>query len=163
MAETRAELRRTPLEAAHRAAGAKMGAFAGWLMPIEYAGTLAEHAAVRENAGLFDVTHLGKIAVEGRGALETLQRSLTSDVSAAQPGQAQYGMGAGLGLMILGFALLFSAAGLFAQAPSASIVGRVTDPTGAVVPGVAVKATNLDTNISQTASSRQSSRRTRDR
>src|SRR5437773_11670696 len=92
MAETRAELRRTPLEAAHRAGGAKMGAFAGWLMPIEYAGTLAEHAAVRENAGLFDVTHLGKIAVEGRGALETLQRSLTSDVSAAQPGQAQYGM-----------------------------------------------------------------------
>lgn len=92
MTETHAELRRTPLEAEHRAAGAKMGAFAGWLMPIEYAGTLAEHAAVREAVGVFDVTHLGKIAVEGRGALETLQRSVTSDVSTAQPGQAQYGM-----------------------------------------------------------------------
>src|SRR5262249_19882091 len=61
-------LRRTPLDARHRALGAKMGAFAGWDMPIEYAGTLTEHRAVREAVGLFDLTHLGKILLSGPAA-----------------------------------------------------------------------------------------------
>src|SRR6185437_15442101 len=86
------ELRRTPLEAEHRALGAKLGPFGGWLLPIEYSGTLAEHAAVREAAGVFDVSHLGKLEVRGDGALDALQRSLTNDVSRVAVGGAQYGM-----------------------------------------------------------------------
>src|SRR5438552_6090758 len=83
-------IRRTPLEGEHRALGAKLGPFAGWLMPIEYAGTLAEHRAVREAVGLFDLMHLGKVIVEGPGAFETLQRSVTNDLRKVEPGRAQY-------------------------------------------------------------------------
>jgi aminomethyltransferase len=86
------DLRRTPLEAEHRALGAKLGAFGGWLLPIEYEGTLAEHAAVREAVGVFDVSHLGKVEVGGPGALEALQAALTNDVSRVALGAAQYGM-----------------------------------------------------------------------
>jgi len=67
------QLRHTPLEAEHQALGAKMGPFAGWNMPIEYAGALKEHEAVRERVGLFDLTHLGKVEVTGPGALSLLQ------------------------------------------------------------------------------------------
>ena len=62
-----AELMHTPLEGEHRALGAKLGPFAGWLMPIEYAGALKEHETVRERVGLFDLTHLGKVDVTGPG------------------------------------------------------------------------------------------------
>jgi glycine cleavage system T protein (aminomethyltransferase) len=86
------ELRRTPLEPAHRAQGAKLGAFAGWLMPIEYRGTLAEHRAVREAVGLFDLTHLGKVMVEGPEARALLQRVFTNDLSKVETGGAQYHM-----------------------------------------------------------------------
>jgi aminomethyltransferase len=85
-------LTRTPLEREHIALGAKMGEFAGWMMPIEYAGTLSEHRAVREAVGLFDLTHLGKIEVRGPGALEWLQFALTNDVSRAESGDAQYNL-----------------------------------------------------------------------
>ena len=85
-------LKHSPLEAEHRALNAKLGPFAGWLMPIEYRGTLAEHRAVRESAGLFDLTHLGKITVEGSGALHLLQRVVTNDVSRVGVGGAQYNM-----------------------------------------------------------------------
>ena len=67
------ELKRSPLEAEHLAMGAKLGPFAGWNMPIEYAGALAEHQAVRERVGLFDLTHLGKVELAGAGALALLQ------------------------------------------------------------------------------------------
>src|SRR5438094_1078147 len=83
-------LKRTPLEDEHRALGAKIGAFAGWAMPIEYRGTLAEHQAVRERVGLFDLMHLGKVIVSGPGALGSLQRSVTNDVAKVEPGRAQY-------------------------------------------------------------------------
>src|SRR5204863_1580118 len=83
-------LKRTPLEDVHRALGAKIGAFAGWAMPIEYRGTLAEHQAVRERVGLFDLMHLGKVIVAGPGALGSLQRSVTNDVAKVEPGRAQY-------------------------------------------------------------------------
>ena len=83
-------MKHSPLEEEHRALGAKLGPFAGWLMPIEYAGTLAEHRTVREAVGLFDLVHLGKVTVEGPGALATLQRTVTNDVSKVQPGSAQY-------------------------------------------------------------------------
>ncbi|HVM12582.1 MAG TPA: glycine cleavage system aminomethyltransferase GcvT [Actinomycetota bacterium] len=86
------DLVRTPLEEEHRGLGAKMGAFAGWAMPIEYQGTLAEHRAVREAVGIFDLTHLGKVDVAGAGALGWLQTVLTNDLSKVGVGQAQYNL-----------------------------------------------------------------------
>jgi aminomethyltransferase len=86
------ELKRTPLEPEHLALGAKMGPFAGWRMPIEYAGALKEHEAVRERVGLFDLTHLGKVDVTGPGALDLLQRIVTNDVSRAKVGDALYNL-----------------------------------------------------------------------
>src|SRR5919109_4579994 len=85
-------LKRTPLEPEHRKLGAKIGAFAGWAMPIQYRGTLAEHRAVREAVGLFDLTHLGKIDVAGPGAFEALQRAMPNDLSKVKVGAAQYNM-----------------------------------------------------------------------
>lgn len=87
-----ADLRQTPLQDEHEALGAKMGEFAGWSMPIEYAGVLTEHRAVREAAGMFDLTHLGKVEVAGPGALELLQRVVTGDLATVPVGGAQYGM-----------------------------------------------------------------------
>ena len=83
-------LRRTPLEPEHRELGAKIGMFAGWAMPIEYRGTLAEHEAVRERAGLFDLMHLGKVTIDGPDAFEVLQRAVTNDLGKVPPGGAQY-------------------------------------------------------------------------
>jgi aminomethyltransferase len=82
--------RHTPLEAEHRALGARMSPFAGWLMPIEYGSTLGEHRSVRQAVGLFDLTHLGKVIVEGSGAFGLLQRVLTNDLSKVEVGTAQY-------------------------------------------------------------------------
>ncbi len=86
------ELKRTPLEAEHRALGAKMGPFAGWNMPIEYTGALAEHQAVRERVGLFDLTHLGKVEVVGPGALGMLQGVVSNDLTKASVGEALYSL-----------------------------------------------------------------------
>mgnify|MGYP000266988692 CR=1 FL=1 len=71
-----------------------MADFGGWLMPIEYpgAGVLAEHTAVRERVGLFDVSHLGKASVKGAGALEFLNTQVTNDLNRITDGQAQYTM-----------------------------------------------------------------------
>jgi aminomethyltransferase len=84
------ELRRTPLYAAHVAAGGKIVPFAGFEMPLQYTSLLDEHRAVRERAGLFDVSHMGEVVFRGPGALEALQRLVTNDVSKAADGQAQY-------------------------------------------------------------------------
>jgi aminomethyltransferase len=84
------DLRHGPLEGIHRDLGAKLGPFAGWLMPIEYAGTLSEHRAVRERAGLFDLSHLGKLDVVGARAFEALQGRLTNDLSRVRVGRSQY-------------------------------------------------------------------------
>jgi len=81
---------RTPLYDAHLAAGARMVEFAGWEMPVQYKGILEEHAAVREHAGVFDVSHMGEVTIEGPGALETAQRLITNDLSRCSQGQAQY-------------------------------------------------------------------------
>ena len=86
------QLRHTPLEAEHRALGAKLGPFAGWNMPIEYAGALKEHDAVRERVGLFDLTHLGKVEVTGPGALGLLQSVVTNDLAKAAVGEALYNL-----------------------------------------------------------------------
>ncbi len=81
---------RTPLYDAHLAASARMVEFAGFEMPVQYAGVLEEHAAVRENAGMFDVSHMGEISIDGPGALQTVQRLVTNDLSKCSDGQAQY-------------------------------------------------------------------------
>ena len=82
----------SPLNEKHVALNAKMADFGGWMMPIEYpgAGVLAEHAAVRERVGIFDVSHLGKASVTGDGALEFLNRCLTNDLNKIENGSAQY-------------------------------------------------------------------------
>jgi aminomethyltransferase len=82
----------SPLHERHAAAGAKFADFGGWSMPIEYAGggVLAEHAAVREAVGLFDVSHLGTATVRGPGAAAFVDSCLTNDLSRIGPGQAQY-------------------------------------------------------------------------
>jgi aminomethyltransferase len=84
-------LRTSPLDAVHRALGAKMVPFGGWDMPIQYpTGTLAEHRACRTGAAAFDVSHLGTVRVTGRDALDRLQRALTNDLGKVAPGRAQY-------------------------------------------------------------------------
>jgi aminomethyltransferase len=85
-------LKHTPLEPLHRELGAKLGPFGGWEMPIEYEGALAEHRAVRERVGLFDLTHLGKVEVVGPGALGLLQHVVTNDVTAIDLEEAQYNL-----------------------------------------------------------------------
>ena len=84
------QLRRSPLHDRHAALGAKFAAFGGWEMPLEYAGVLREHAAVREDAGMFDVSHLGKATVTGPGAAEFVNACLSNDLGRIGPGQAQY-------------------------------------------------------------------------
>jgi aminomethyltransferase len=85
-------MKSSPLNDKHLALNAKMADFGGWMMPIEYpgAGVLAEHAAVRERVGLFDVSHLGKASVVGQGALDFLNQCLTNDLNKIQNGSAQY-------------------------------------------------------------------------
>jgi aminomethyltransferase len=85
-----ATLKKTPLNGRHRASGARMVSYAGWEMPLEYAGIASEHLAVRTKAGLFDVSHMGEIEVAGSDALSALQRIMCSDVSKIAAGQAQY-------------------------------------------------------------------------
>ena len=83
-------LKKTPLNARHRAIGARMVPFAGWDMPVEYSGITAEHLAVRERAGLFDVSHMGQIEIAGANALDAVQRISCNDATKLQIGQAQY-------------------------------------------------------------------------
>ncbi|OBG41383.1 glycine cleavage system aminomethyltransferase GcvT [Mycolicibacter heraklionensis] len=84
------ELQHGPLEDRHRALGASFAEFGGWLMPVSYAGTVAEHNATRASVGLFDVSHLGKATVRGPGAAAFVNATLTNDLARIVPGQAQY-------------------------------------------------------------------------
>jgi aminomethyltransferase len=83
-------LRRTPLHDRHVALGAKMVPFAGWEMPVSYEGVIQEHRAVRTDAGVFDVSHMGELEVEGPTARDLLQATLSNDIEKVQPGRAQY-------------------------------------------------------------------------
>ena len=87
MAQT---LQRTPLYDRHVALGARMVPFAGWEMPVQYEGVIQEHRAVRTDAGVFDVSHMGEIEVEGPRAHELLQSLLSNDLDRIETGQAQY-------------------------------------------------------------------------
>jgi len=83
-------LRRTPLYERHAELGAKLVPFAGWEMPVTYEGIREEHSAVRTHAGMFDVSHMGEVEVEGPGAVAFLQRVLSNDVTKIEIGGAQY-------------------------------------------------------------------------
>lgn len=82
--------RPSPLADRHRALGAKTTVFAGWDMPLDFGGVVAEHRAVRDGCGVFDLSHLGKIAVWGTGAVESLQYAFTNDVTLLSRGRAHY-------------------------------------------------------------------------
>jgi aminomethyltransferase len=83
-------LQRTPLYERHRALGARMVPFAGWEMPVQYEGVIPEHRAVRGDAGVFDVSHMGELEIEGPRAHELLQSLLSNDLGKVEPGGAQY-------------------------------------------------------------------------
>ena len=83
-------LRQTPLHDRHVALGARLVPFAGWEMPVQYEGVIREHRAVRTDAGVFDVSHMGELEVEGPRALELLQGLLSNDLARVGTGEAQY-------------------------------------------------------------------------
>src|SRR6476659_1165821 len=80
----------TPLRDRHVARGARMVPFAGWEMPVQYEGVIQEHRAVRGDAGVFDVSHMGELDVEGPRATELLQATLSNDLGRIGAGEAQY-------------------------------------------------------------------------
>lgn len=82
----------TPLRPVHDELGARFTEFAGWTMPLQYTGVVAEHWAVRDAVGVFDVSHLGRLRIEGAGATDVLRRELCNDVADIGPGRAQYTM-----------------------------------------------------------------------
>jgi aminomethyltransferase len=85
-------MQRTPLTEWHRTAGAKLVDFAGWEMPLSYSGVIDEHETVRRAAGLFDISHMGRIAVEGAAAEQLLQRVVTRNLARMADGSARYAL-----------------------------------------------------------------------
>ena len=85
-------LEKLPLDAWHRAKGARMVGFAGYEMPIQYEGTLAEHEWTRTHAGLFDVSHMGQLTVSGDGAAKALEALLPADLASLKPGRIRYSL-----------------------------------------------------------------------
>ena len=83
-------LKKTVLNAAHRALGARMVDFGGWDLPVQYSGLLAEHTAVRNACGLFDVSHMGEFILKGPDALDLIQRVTSNDASILENGKVQY-------------------------------------------------------------------------
>src|SRR5262244_1643102 len=90
LSEEAPSLKRTPLYALHRELGAKLIDFGGWEMPVQYAGILEEHRAVRERVGLFDVSHMGELELRGEGALLALQKLTCNDVARLTDGRIHY-------------------------------------------------------------------------
>jgi aminomethyltransferase len=86
-----ADLSTTPLDALHRELGGRMVDFAGWAMPVQYpSGILEEHAQARQQAALFDVSHMGQVAIEGPGAAAAIERLVPADIQSLAPGRARY-------------------------------------------------------------------------
>jgi len=90
MSDDAANLKKTPLNGVEHELGGKMVDFGGWELPVQFAGILEEHAAVREHVGLFDVSHMGELTVKGPDALRLLQTATCNDVSKLENGRAQY-------------------------------------------------------------------------
>jgi aminomethyltransferase len=87
---TNTDLKKTPLNAIHRQLGARMVNFAGWDMPVQYAGPISEHLAVRTRAGIFDVSHMGELEIKGPAAQETIQKLTCNDIHRLAISQCQY-------------------------------------------------------------------------
>src|SRR6201993_575168 len=106
MAQT---LQKTPLHDRHVALGARMVPFAGWEMPVQYEGVIPEHRTVRTDAGVFDVSHMGELEVEGPSAHEFLQSVLSNDLGKLGDGDAQYTLltneTGGIGAALIGYPL----------------------------------------------------------
>src|SRR2546426_83708 len=83
-------LKRTPLFAAHQKLGARMVEFGGWEMPLHYSSIMDEHLAVRNAAGVFDISHMGEVGVSGPSAIDFLNHTLTNDLRKVSAGQGQY-------------------------------------------------------------------------
>src|SRR5258708_24689563 len=83
-------MKRTPLFETHRALGGKLIEFGGWEMPVQYTSIVDEHLAVRNAAGIFDISHMGEVSVTGSGALAFLNQVLTNDLQKLALGQGQY-------------------------------------------------------------------------
>jgi aminomethyltransferase len=128
------DLRTSPLDAEHRALGAKMVPFGGWDMPLNYAdGTLAEHRACRERAVVFDVSHLGTVRLpEGDASLDRLQAQLTNDLRKVSPGRAQYThlLDADDASVLDDIIVWWRGDGVFDVMPNASNTGRVVGAIG---------------------------------
>ena len=84
------DLKRSPLEAAHQALGARLVPFAGWNMPVQYSSIMDEHSAVRTKVGIFDISHMGQFLVSGPAATDWLNRMFTNNIAKLAPGQGQY-------------------------------------------------------------------------
>jgi aminomethyltransferase len=84
------ELKHSPLEPRHKTLGAKLVPFAGWNMPVQYTSIIDEHTAVRNHAGIFDISHMGQFFVSGSGSIAWLNQMLTNNVEKLRPGQGQY-------------------------------------------------------------------------
>jgi aminomethyltransferase len=125
----------SPLDAVHRALGAKMVPFGGWDMPLSYpGGTIEEHLACREDAVVFDVSHLGTVRVEGDTALADLQSALTNDLSKVAPGRAQYThlLDDADGSVLDDIIVWWIGEGVFDVMPNASNTQRVRDAIGGI-------------------------------
>jgi len=90
--EGREDVKRTPLYEEHVSLGARMVEFAGWEMPVQYAGIVKEHLGVRTAAGLFDVSHMGEVEISGPHAEECCARLFGNDAQRLVPGRAQYSL-----------------------------------------------------------------------
>jgi len=126
-------LRHSPLEDCHHAVGAKLVGFGGWLMPLSYpTGTLAEHRACRNDAVVFDVSHLGTVRVDGEGAFDLLQHELSNDLRKVAPGRAQYThlLDPDDASVTDDIIVWWVADGVFDVMPNASNTGRVRDAIG---------------------------------
>jgi len=135
------EDRRSPLHQAHLDLDAKMVPFGGWEMPLSYpSGTLAEHAACRESAVAFDVSHLGTVRVTGEGAFEALQWAFTNDLNRIRPGRAQYThlLDESDASVLDDIIVWWITPDRFDVMPNASNTSRVVEALsqGAVVPGI---------------------------
>ena len=125
----------SPLDAVHRAAGAKMVPFGGWDMPLAYeSGTVTEHLACRNDAVMFDVSHLGSLRVTGPGAFAALQWAFTNDLNRIEPGRAQYThlLDAGDGSVLDDIIVWWIDDDTFDVMPNASNTDRVADALGEV-------------------------------
>jgi aminomethyltransferase len=145
MSDPDPSLRHSPLDAEHRALGAKLVEFGGWEMPIQYAGVLDEHRACRAAAVVFDVSHLGSLRVAGADAHDLLQRALTNDLDRVAPGRAQYThlLDPNDAHVVDDIIVWWVAPDDFLVMPNASNTDRITDALAAVAEAYSLTAVDI--------------------